>query len=57
MLVAAALASAIGQLSKPLTSAIYGKGIDPKASVRPGGMPSTHSAVRREFITSVAGFI
>ncbi|XP_010915643.1 uncharacterized protein [Elaeis guineensis] len=44
VLVAATLASAIGQLSKPLTSAINGKGIDPKAAVRPGGMPSTHSA-------------
>ncbi|KAG1335188.1 putative membrane protein YuiD [Cocos nucifera] len=44
VLVAATLASAIGQLSKPLTSAINGKGIDPKAAVRAGGMPSTHSA-------------
>ncbi|XP_008783970.2 uncharacterized protein LOC103703048 [Phoenix dactylifera] len=44
VLVAATLASAIGQISKPLTSAINGKGIDPKAAVRSGGMPSTHSA-------------
>ncbi|XP_072964665.1 uncharacterized protein [Typha angustifolia] len=44
VLIASTLASAIGQLSKPLTSAIGGKGIDWRAAVRSGGMPSTHSA-------------
>ncbi|XP_074565890.1 uncharacterized protein LOC141822345 isoform X2 [Curcuma longa] len=44
VLVAAAIAGTIGQLSKPLTSAISGKDIDLRAAVRSGGMPSTHSA-------------
>ncbi|XP_058101053.1 uncharacterized protein LOC131245541 [Magnolia sinica] len=44
VLVAATVASAIGQLSKPFTSALYGNGVDFKAAVRSGGMPSTHSA-------------
>lgn len=44
---AATLASAIGQLSKPLTSAAAnGKGIDWRDAIRSGGMPSTHAAVR-----------
>lgn len=43
---AAAVAGTIGQLAKPLTSAIGGKGIDLRAAVRSGGMPSTHSSVR-----------
>ncbi|KAF3333244.1 Divergent PAP2 family [Carex littledalei] len=45
VLVAATLASAIGQLSKPLTSAAAnGKGIDWRDAIRSGGMPSTHAA-------------
>ncbi|KAJ6792362.1 Uncharacterized protein M6B38_239015 [Iris pallida] len=43
-LVAAAVASAIGQLAKPLTSALLGDGINLRSLVQPGGMPSTHSA-------------
>lgn len=45
-MVAATIAAAVGQLSKPLTRAINGDGIDLKAAIRSGGMPSTHSAVR-----------
>ncbi|KAL5997606.1 hypothetical protein ACLOJK_008536 [Asimina triloba] len=44
VLVAAAAASAIGQLSKPFTSVLHGKGIDFRAAIGAGGMPSTHSA-------------
>lgn len=44
-LVAAAVSSAIGQFSKPFTSALCGTGVDFKATFRSGGMPSTHSAV------------
>ncbi|KAJ8639866.1 hypothetical protein MRB53_016560 [Persea americana] len=43
-LVAAAVSSAIGQFSKPFTSALCGTGVDFKATFRSGGMPSTHSA-------------
>ncbi|KAG6486269.1 uncharacterized protein LOC122008717 isoform X1 [Zingiber officinale] len=50
VLVAAAVAGTIGQLAKPLTSAIGGKGIDFRAAVRSGGMPSTHSSA----VTAVA---
>uniref|UniRef100_A0A0E0E2I4 Uncharacterized protein n=1 Tax=Oryza meridionalis TaxID=40149 RepID=A0A0E0E2I4_9ORYZ len=51
VLIAATAASAVGQLCKPFTSS--GKdgaaGVDLRAAVRSGGMPSTHSAgVRRE---------
>ncbi|XP_010275954.1 PREDICTED: uncharacterized protein LOC104610838 isoform X2 [Nelumbo nucifera] len=50
VLVAAGVSCAIGQLSKPFTSALlYGNDIDFKTAVLPGGFPSTHSAgVRRE---------
>lgn len=52
---AAAISGAVGQLSKPLTSAIRtGKGIDLWAAVSAGGMPSTHSAVRH--VSSVSSF-
>ncbi|ERN20539.1 uncharacterized protein LOC18448957 [Amborella trichopoda] len=44
VLVSATVAAAIGQFSKPFTSAIYGKGFDFAAAARSGGMPSTHSA-------------
>ncbi|KAG8075613.1 hypothetical protein GUJ93_ZPchr0006g41075 [Zizania palustris] len=44
VLIAATVASAVGQLSKPFTSAMNGGGVDLRAAVRSGGMPSTHSA-------------
>ncbi|KAL5200089.1 hypothetical protein ABZP36_021292 [Zizania latifolia] len=44
VLIAATVASAVGQLSKPFTSAKNGGGVDLRAAVRSGGMPSTHSA-------------
>ncbi|CAL5048079.1 unnamed protein product [Urochloa decumbens] len=47
VLIAATVASAIGQLSKPFTSArngAAGAGLDLKTVFRSGGMPSTHSA-------------
>lgn len=44
VLVAAAVSSATGQFSKPFTSALYGRGVDFRAAIRSGGMPSTHSA-------------
>ncbi|KZV32900.1 hypothetical protein F511_01411 [Dorcoceras hygrometricum] len=46
VMVAAALSSAIGRLSKPFTSAIlYGKKFDFRAAIQAGGFPSTHSSV------------
>ncbi|CAL9091896.1 unnamed protein product [Musa textilis] len=54
VLVAAAISGAVGQLSKPLTSAIRtGKGIDLWAAVSAGGMPSTHSAAVAAAATSL----
>ncbi|MQL75616.1 hypothetical protein Taro_008006 [Colocasia esculenta] len=44
VLISAALACAIGQLSKPFTSTLTGNGLDLWAAVRAGGMPSSHSA-------------
>ncbi|KAJ3692133.1 hypothetical protein LUZ60_012483 [Juncus effusus] len=44
VLVAATVATAIGQISKPFTSAINGKRFDLRNAIRSGGMPSTHSA-------------
>ncbi|XP_058095372.1 uncharacterized protein LOC131240874 isoform X1 [Magnolia sinica] len=45
VLVAAAVASAIGQFSKPFTSSIlYRRAVNFKAVIQAGGMPSTHSA-------------
>ncbi|RCV21827.1 hypothetical protein SEVIR_4G137200v4 [Setaria viridis] len=47
VLIAATMASAIGQLSKPFTSGKNGgtgSGLDLKTVFRSGGMPSTHSA-------------
>lgn len=56
VLVAATLASAIGQLSKPLTSAATdGKRIDWREAIRAGGMPSTHAAVRSFVEFSISG--
>lgn len=48
VLIAATVASAIGQLSKPFTSGrngAAGTGLNLKTVFRSGGMPSTHSAV------------
>ncbi|CAK9167352.1 unnamed protein product [Ilex paraguariensis] len=46
VLIVAALSSAIGQLSKPFTSAIfYGNNFNFKAAFQAGGLPSTHSSV------------
>ncbi|RZR97758.1 hypothetical protein BHM03_00026997 [Ensete ventricosum] len=54
VLVSAAISGAVGQLSKPLTSAIRtGKGIDLWAAVSAGGMPSTHSAAVAAAATSL----
>jgi hypothetical protein len=57
VLIAATVASAIGQLSKPFTSGkkwgAGGAGFDAKTAFRSGGMPSTHSAVRRSDYPSV----
>ncbi|KAK3042680.1 hypothetical protein RJ639_000932 [Escallonia herrerae] len=45
ILVAAAVSAAIGQLSKPFTSAIlYGNNFDFKAALQAGGFPSAHSS-------------
>ncbi|XP_068665738.1 uncharacterized protein [Aristolochia californica] len=44
VLVSAGVASLVGQISKPFTSVLYGRGFDLQACVRSGGMPSTHSA-------------
>ena len=47
VLIAATVASVIGQLSKPFTSGGDGGKIDiVRVAARSGGMPSTHSAVR-----------
>ncbi|XP_010275953.1 PREDICTED: uncharacterized protein LOC104610838 isoform X1 [Nelumbo nucifera] len=54
VLVAAGVSCAIGQLSKPFTSALlYGNDIDFKTAVLPGGFPSTHSAVVMAAATSL----
>lgn len=34
----------VGQLSKPLASALRGKGFNWRLALKSGGMPSTHSA-------------
>ncbi|KAF8408550.1 hypothetical protein HHK36_004613 [Tetracentron sinense] len=45
VLIAATVSAAIGQLSKPFTSALlYGNDVDFKASIQAGGFPSTHSS-------------
>ncbi|KAL6602788.1 hypothetical protein ACP70R_043149 [Stipagrostis hirtigluma subsp. patula] len=44
VLIAATVASAIGQLSKPFTSGKNGGGLNLRTAFRSGGMPSTHSA-------------
>lgn len=54
VLIAATVASAIGQLSKPFTSGRDGGGLDIiKTAVRSGGMPSTHSAAVVAVTTSL----
>jgi acid phosphatase family membrane protein YuiD len=45
VLVSATAACLIGQLSKPLASALLGKGFKWGLALKSGGMPSTHSAV------------
>ncbi|GKV37844.1 hypothetical protein SLEP1_g45819 [Rubroshorea leprosula] len=45
VLIAAGVAAAIGQLSKPFTAVIlYGRNFDFKAAFQAGGFPSTHSS-------------
>uniref|UniRef100_A0A0D9WQV6 Uncharacterized protein n=1 Tax=Leersia perrieri TaxID=77586 RepID=A0A0D9WQV6_9ORYZ len=51
VLIAATAASALGQLAKPFTSS--GAGVDLRAAVRSGGMPSTHSAAVVAVATSL----
>ncbi|KAF0932023.1 hypothetical protein E2562_007830 [Oryza meyeriana var. granulata] len=54
VLIAATAASAVGQLSKPFTSGKDGGGgVDVRAAVRSGGMPSTHSAAVVAVATSL----
>ncbi|RLM55477.1 hypothetical protein C2845_PM10G13490 [Panicum miliaceum] len=57
VLIAATVASAIGQLSKPFTSGkkwgAGGAGFDAKTAFRSGGMPSTHSASVVAVVTSL----
>ncbi|KAG6544458.1 hypothetical protein Mapa_014096 [Marchantia paleacea] len=45
VLVSSTIAGILGQLVKPVTSAASGKGFNMKLIIKPGGMPSTHSAV------------
>lgn len=46
-MIAAAVSAAIGQLSKPFTSAVfYGNDFDIRTAFQAGGFPSTHSSVR-----------
>ncbi|OAE33426.1 hypothetical protein AXG93_2852s1450 [Marchantia polymorpha subsp. ruderalis] len=45
VLVSSAVAGILGQLVKPVSSAASGKGFNLKLIIKPGGMPSTHSAV------------
>ncbi|KAL0906012.1 hypothetical protein M5K25_024472 [Dendrobium thyrsiflorum] len=54
VLVASTLSYAIGQLSKSFASAFNGDGIELKAAVRSGGMPSVHSASVVAAATSLA---
>uniref|UniRef100_A0A0E0LC83 Uncharacterized protein n=1 Tax=Oryza punctata TaxID=4537 RepID=A0A0E0LC83_ORYPU len=54
VLIAATAASAVGQLCKPFTSSGKdGAGVDLRAAVRSGGMPSTHSAAVVAVATSL----
>ncbi|KAK6934777.1 Protein of unknown function DUF212 [Dillenia turbinata] len=47
VLIAATISAAIGQVSKPFTSAIlYGSPIDFKVAIQAGGFPSTHSSLK-----------
>ncbi|KAL2612124.1 hypothetical protein R1flu_023816 [Riccia fluitans] len=45
VLVSSTVAAVVGQVLKPFTSAAFGKGFSLKLIIKPGGMPSTHSAV------------
>ncbi|XP_031103350.1 uncharacterized protein LOC116006955 [Ipomoea triloba] len=54
VLIAAALSAAIGQLSKPFTSAIfYGNDFDIRTAFQAGGFPSTHSSTVVATATSI----
>ena len=45
VLLAVVTVTAVGQVLKPFTSALRGKGFNWKLSISSGGMPSVHSAV------------
>ncbi|CAH9069081.1 unnamed protein product [Cuscuta epithymum] len=54
VLIAAALSAAVGQLSKPFTSAIFhGQDFDIREAFQSGGFPSTHSSVRHFSLSSL----
>ncbi|KAJ4981638.1 hypothetical protein NE237_032475 [Protea cynaroides] len=54
VLVAAVISGAVGQLSKPFTSLLFGNDVNFKAAVSSGGFPSTHSAGVVAAATSLA---
>lgn len=54
VLVAVLTASLVGQLLKPFTAAIQGKGFNWKLAISSGGMPSAHSACVTAACTSIA---
>ncbi|CAH9134778.1 unnamed protein product [Cuscuta epithymum] len=54
VLIAAALSAAVGQLSKPFTSAIFhGQDFDIREAFQSGGFPSTHSSAAVATATSI----
>ncbi|CAH9102408.1 unnamed protein product [Cuscuta europaea] len=54
VLIAAALSAAVGQLSKPFTSAIFhGQDFDIRQAFQSGGFPSTHSSAAVATATSI----
>ncbi|CAN6444632.1 unnamed protein product [Victoria cruziana] len=44
VLISSVVSGALGQVSKPFTSALNGKGVNFQAAMQSGGMPSVHSA-------------
>eukprot|EP00249_Psilotum_nudum_P001310 c13735_g1_i1 orf=229-1311(+) len=54
VLVTAVAATVMGQLLKPLTSAVLGKGLNWKLAIKSGGLPSVHSAVVTAVCTVLA---
>lgn len=54
VLLAVVTASLVGQILKPFTSALQGKGFNWRLVVGSGGMPSTHSACVTAACTSIA---